>query len=199
MITEIQTSIEEQVLFLRESFQDLIGAAESEPFTINAEDAERFLALGDTHSCIQAMKSVAEFLHREAPRNLYQAEEIVAFVAKKIPEAAALKAHQSVVIPESVKRIKASRNRFGSTLSFPKQLAEEAPRKLSGREISVEEVKHILEVAQGKVGIAMQSLRVVGTFIGTRLHSNVSHEEMLERIDAQIEKELNKLAARIVA
>jgi hypothetical protein len=188
--------IVEPTLSLRQEFSELVGDHEDPQFCITDEEAAYFLKLGDFRICSHAFRNCANWLFREGKKgHRFQQDELLNFIENEIPKILVKKV--PVIVPESVEHIKQSRQRFGSKSNFAQQLAEEAPLKLAGREISVEEAQHILEVSQGKVGIAMQSLRVVGTFIGTRLHSNVSHEEMLRRIEVQIEKELSRLAAKI--
>ena len=188
--------IVEPTLSLRQEFSELVGDHEDPQFCITDEEAAYFLKLGDFRICSHAFRNCANWLFREGKKgHRFQQDELLNFIENEIPKILVKKV--PVIVPESARRIKQSRQRFGSKSSFPQQLTDEAPKKLAGREISIEEAKHILEVAQGKVGVAMQSLRVVGTFITTRLHTKVSHEEMLERIDAQIGKELAKVPSSI--
>jgi hypothetical protein len=187
-----QCSIEEQTLYLREQFQDIVGDHEEEPFCINNEDAEQFLAAsaGDTLICVRAMKTIAVHLQKESAKgNRYMQEEIVALVSEEISKAIADTSKPTVVPSAPVKKL------YQHSPSMA-DLAEEMGKRIPGHTFSEIEAKELFFKARKRPGIVLQSARSVGAYVASRIRIIPSHEDVWTRLLHQIERELGYIMDR---
>ena len=180
---EERADTQEDTQYVREVWQDKLTDSS---WTITEEEAQELLSKAErsAHPVLQAMDNTVVFLRRKNQKpSDYYPEELLVEVSNQIRQIARGEDSRSAAPRDPDGKRVAPR-------SVIAELIKEFSQRIPGYAADEAEVLSFFELAKGRTNLVLQSMRTVGAFVKSRIHTVLTHDDVIQRVLGKIAHEM---------